>query len=347
MFKILFVYSDRLCTCTYKRSFEVVKGLWLYHRKDVDVQMIYFENLTAKTFYSFDVVIFQRLGANAGILTHEFRNHLEKWIEEHRHRCRFIYDIDDFLFTRQKSAPIWLAQLCHSALVPTDFLKKEMSRYQLTHIIRTHVDLEAIENAEVKELQSHNGRIKIGWFTTSANGIDLIHEAWKELKSLNEAIEIHLFCSSVYHEYVRTILNYPNLYLYPMVSPVEMYGYMKSMDCLINPLSPSSFLEATFSLPKEQFEKLLQSKAEIKYALAGAFRLPLIVSPNDAYKMAIQDNYNGYLASTAEEWIDKLRYLIAYPEEAKMVGKRAYNDVQTNYSLKRAAKDYLELARQV
>lgn len=344
--KVLFVYSDRYCSCTHKRCFEIVNGLWRYQKNAVEADAIEYLKLNKSHFEYYDIILFQRLGANGTLLEDSFKIQLEQWIHAHRNRCTFIYDIDDLLLNRQNQTPLWLAKLCDVVLVPNEELERQISPYQKCTIIRTHVNMELIRKTPKKNLQ--NDSFNVGWFSASANGFNLIKEV---IHSIADACEkpvlFHLFCISHWHAAIQKVIDHPSLIIYPIVSEVEMYGYMKGMDVIINPLIGHQFYESELEVPAVGLENFMLAKSEIKYALAGACGVPLIVSPLGAYRINMQHDLTGYFATSPEEWKECLVDVFTNRSKAERISHDSHQDVAKRYSLERAASDYNKLFSEI
>lgn len=97
----------------------------------------------------------------------------------------------------------------------------------------------------------------------------------------------------------------------------EFPGVYQSIDINVVPLDMSH----EFSL----------GRSELKYIEAGACGVPTLASPIPAYLNAVEDGYNGWLA-TDEEWYDKLVEIIENPEIINKIGSEAYRDVVATYS---------------
>jgi glycosyltransferase involved in cell wall biosynthesis len=74
-----------------------------------------------------------------------------------------------------------------------------------------------------------------------------------------------------------------------------------------------------------------QSKSEIKYVEAALVRIPTIASPSEAFKFAIRQADNGFLAGDLLEWQKNMESLIEQPTLRTTVGERAYQDVKLHY----------------
>jgi glycosyltransferase involved in cell wall biosynthesis len=330
-----------------KRCFEVVNGLWRYQNHAVEAAAIHIKNLDEQHFQTHQVILFQRLGANGEFLSEETKSNLENWICRYKDRCRFVYDIDDFLFNSQSGYPATLAKLCHYGLVPNDYLKEQMSKYQKCHVIRTHVDTDSILQTP-KKVHSPVSDIHIGWFSCSANGIETIKSAIDQIPlKLKSRLKFHLFCDVVFHDLVKKVIPDTCLNIYPMVSPSEMYSNMLSMQILINPLTLHCLHEERIGVKQDDFPSLMQGKSEVKYALAGACSIPLIVTPVDSYQKVIKHKVNGLFADTPQEWAEGIIYLAEQPQSAQEIGRKSFEDVIKNYSLQRASKDYADFFLQI
>ena len=82
-------------------------------------------------------------------------------------------------------------------------------------------------------------------------------------------------------------------------------------------------------LPDESWSK---GKCGLKALQYMALGIPTICSPVGVNSDIIQDGENGFLASTEEEWIAKLKLLIHSPEKRLLLGKAGRLTVEEKYS---------------
>jgi hypothetical protein len=331
--KVLFVYSDRVCSCTAKRTFEVLQALHQYKKGQIDLSAIFYLNLTEKEFQNYDIILFQRLGANGGEITSDYRKQLFNWMERFRDQTIYVYDIDDYLFDRQGSFPIEMMSRCHVALSPNEYLKGEIERFQPNcRLIRTHIDLASAESAPTINFKKKYPPdiTHIGWFSTGAQGVELIKVIYPALleKWLGRVL-IHVYVDELFLPIFQP-LQQGIILPHPTVPLKQMYGLEREMDILINPLE-------IHSLEKMKF---LYSKSEIKYLHAAAAKKPLIASPIPAYQKAISHGKTGFLATTPQEWLLTIEQLILEPETRNKVGQAAYLDVSANYTYPQVAERY-------
>ncbi len=83
-------------------------------------------------------------------------------------------------------------------------------------------------------------------------------------------------------------------------------------------------------LPDNEWTK---GKCAMKGLQYMALEIPTIMSPVGVNSEIIQDRENGFLASTAEEWVKKLSLLIEDEELRKRVGKAGRKTVEADYSV--------------
>lgn len=332
--RVLFVFSDRSCPCTLKRTFEVLCALHEYKRDEIEANAILYRRLSKKEFTYYDIILFQRLGANDGVITSHYRKKLFDWMDAYRAKTTYIYDIDDLLLETQDGFPVALMQHCHWALAPNSFLAAQLKQFQpRCHIIPTHIDLRAMEEAPTTALAPH--LTHIGWFSNGAEGIEIIQSIYPELcQRYRNKIQIHTYVAPRWIPDIEQRFSQGLIQIYPIVSLREMYSLVKGMDILINPLNDN----------KTPF---LNSKSEIKYLHAGAAKKPLVVTPIVAYRDAITHGITGFLTETAEEWLNTLSELIDRPELREEIGRNAYSHICDNYTYAHVADRYAQFFKRL
>lgn len=92
---------------------------------------------------------------------------------------------------------------------------------------------------------------------------------------------------------------------------------LSEADIAIAPLEPILFNDA---------------KSNIKYLEASILKIPSVCSARQAFRKAIQDDYNGFLVDTSEEWAEKLLLLARDAKLRQLIGQRAYQNVIEYYS---------------
>jgi glycosyltransferase involved in cell wall biosynthesis len=78
-----------------------------------------------------------------------------------------------------------------------------------------------------------------------------------------------------------------------------------------------------------------------------ALEIPTIMSPVGVNTEIIQDGKNGFLASTEEEWLERLSLLIESKELRNQIGKAGRDTVVNHYSVDAYKQKYVDLFNQI
>lgn len=78
-----------------------------------------------------------------------------------------------------------------------------------------------------------------------------------------------------------------------------------------------------------------------------ALEIPTVMSPVGVNTEIISDGINGFLASTEEEWIEKLSLLVENPDLREKFGKMGRQTVVDKYSVESQKERYLEVFNKV
>jgi len=76
-----------------------------------------------------------------------------------------------------------------------------------------------------------------------------------------------------------------------------------------------------------------RGKCGLKALQFMALNIPAVCSPVGVNSEIIEDGLNGFLASTEEEWINKLNLLIENPDLRRKLGQSGRKTVEEEYSL--------------
>lgn len=341
MIRVLFVYSDKFCSCTRKRIFEVAKFLIKYKHEEILTHVKYFPNLSSKDIEKHDIIIFQRLGANAIILNREKKNWIVQQIRKYKKQKIFIYDIDDLIFDRQKSFPKIMMRLCNYTLAPNKYLENKQREYSdNTHVIPTHIDLDLFE--KIPPVKGFPESINIGWVTSAGLGLNIFDSIYDELyEKYHKKVKFHFFSAAQPCSVIRSKYDTSFVTPYELVSIKQLYAICKSLDFAIMPIDLNEIAFCRVGkLSNREKANFLKSKSEIKYINFGASGAPIIATPIPSYREAITHGLNGFLATSKEDWIKYIELLINSPEARNKVGFAAKEDVYNNYSPQVTAERY-------
>ena len=106
----------------------------------------------------------------------------------------------------------------------------------------------------------------------------------------------------------------------------------------------SSFDIGIMPLPDDEWAK---GKCGLKGLTYMALETPTIMSPVGVNTEIIQDGITGFLASTPDEWFQKLSTLIESEELRKRIGKSARQTVVERYSVLSQRNNYLNCFKEV
>lgn len=90
-----------------------------------------------------------------------------------------------------------------------------------------------------------------------------------------------------------------------------------------------------------------KGKAGYKLLQYMAMGIPSVVSPVGFNIEIVKDEFNGFLADTNEEWVEKLSILIEDEELRKKMGRNARITIEEHYSLKKASEKLLEIFKNI
>ena len=108
----------------------------------------------------------------------------------------------------------------------------------------------------------------------------------------------------------------------PFLSREEYFATLAGIDINLAPLE----IENPFC----------EAKSELKWLEAGGVGVPTVASATGTFRGAITDGVDGYVATTADEWKDKLIGLIESPEQRRKMGEQARQTVLARYTTEKA-----------
>ncbi|GAA5818665.1 MAG: conserved hypothetical protein [Methanobrevibacter sp. CfCl-M3] len=291
----------------------------------------------------FDIIIIQR----------SFNLNIENIIKIcEKYNIKIIYETDDDLINLPKKHVDYinykhrienieiLAKNSYLITVSTPILKKRYEKY--------NKDIKIIKNHQIKILSNKNKHelikvessdfnikeIKIGYFGGDTHQQDLLILK-KPIKNLKKkGLNFQFEVLGTYKE-----------------KDLKKYDLESVINIIEHPTDDNS--RGRF-LNFEDFMKLLKKiaiswdigvcpllenefnsgKSELKYIEYTSLGIPSVLSNVEPYKSIITDEYNGFLASTSEEWEEKLEKLINNKQLREKILSNAILDVEKNYSLK-------------
>ncbi len=284
-----------------------------------------------------DMVIIQRTYPS-------FREKYQKVIEfARKHNKPIVFELDDYLFDLPEDHPdrqsgayvgdlltmLYALSDADFVTVPTKILKEKLEPFnQNIVVIPNFIDEELWQYAEGVEQAEPKDQIVIGYMGSYTHQSDLdsiMPVLVKVEEEYGEKVKFKVWGVPLPSE-LASLENFEYL---PSISSVytEFADQFKQekIDIFIAPLIDNEFNRA---------------KSHLKYLEYSAMQVPGVFSDLEPYSTVVKDGVNGFLASTQDEWYEKISKLIEDSNLRKRVGKTAFEDVIKNRSLSKNT-DYL------
>ncbi|MFN3330135.1 MAG: glycosyltransferase family 4 protein, partial [Pyrinomonadaceae bacterium] len=248
-----------------------------------------------------------------------------------------VFDFDDAIFVPYKSPangylsylkfPQKTATICSFSshvIAGNEYLASYAKRFNRNvTIIPTTIDTEKykpVEKAENKEV------LTIGWSgsLSTVQHLDTIREVFKELAK-TERFRLRVIGTGSYK-----------------IDGVDVEAMVWRADSEIADLEKIDI--GVMPLPDDEWSR---GKCGLKALQYMALGIPTICSPVGVNTKIIQDGENGFLASSKEEWVEKLKKLLHSYELRKRFGLAGRKTVEENYSAKVQAPRVFEIFKSV
>ncbi len=254
--------------------------------------------------------------------------------KEYGKHSKLIFDFDDAIWLMDVSEGNkhwkWLKNpaktsqiigLSHMVFAGNNYIADYARRFNKNvKIIPTTID--TTYHKRIKPFSSKE-KICIGW-TGSKTTIKHFRMAEDFLKKIKQK-----FGDKVYFKLIGCPA-YKNCEL-------DIYGMMWDCDAEIEELSEIDI--GIMPLPDDEWAK---GKCGFKGLQYMAMEIPTVMSAVGVNKEIISEGVNGFLASSEEEWIDKLSMLIESEELRRSIGLEGRKTVIEKYSVDSQKNKYLE-----
>jgi glycosyltransferase involved in cell wall biosynthesis len=260
-----------------------------------------------------------------------FGTFFEKWLK--RKNVKIIYDFDDAIWLRDENPnqgifnrlknPNKTATICSLAervIVGNEYLKEYASQFNDdVVVIPSTIDLKEYE----VEKKSNNS-IYIGW-TGSFSTIKHFETALPALKktktTFGEKVNFKIIGDPTYE-----------------FQPLEIKGVRWNSETEAEDLSELDI--GIMPLPDNEWTR---GKCAMKGLQYMALEIPTIMSPVGVNSDIIQDGENGFLASSTDEWVEKLSILIEDAALRKKMGKAGRKTVEKDFSVEANKEKWLNV----
>lgn len=177
-----------------------------------------------------------------------------------------------------------------------------------------------------------NQSVKIGYFSgTLSHNKDFatITNALIEILEKYQQVELLLMGPLDIEDKLNKFKN--KIKRFPRVSREKYFAAVANVDINLAPL--------------EIGNPFCEAKSELKWIEAGLVGVPTVAAGTQTFREAITDGVDGYVASTTEEWIEKIGKLITDKNLRKQMGEKAREKVLARYTTKTSDSDYVEYLR--
>lgn len=253
---------------------------------------------------------------------------------------RIVFDFDDALFARpssveptafrqdaiRKRLEATLRGASH-VVAGNDYLKA----YALRHNPRVAViptPVESIAPAQTQPRHGIPGRVSLGWTGRSENLIYLrdLAPVFLEVRALaGHPVALKVICDAPFSQEEIAVINVP----WRLESELEA---LRSIDIGLMPLYDDDWS---------------RGKCGFKLLLFMSLGIPVVASAVGINRQIIQDGVNGYLASSDQEWAEKLLMLIEDPERRRRIGESGRKTVEQRYSYQATIPELLRVFSEV
>ena len=254
-----------------------------------------------------------------------------------RRSIPLVYDFDDAIFHRYVSpsnrylsylkCPGKTATICRLAshvIVGNEYLRQYAAQFtdKIT-IVPTTIDTR-IYSPRPRE-KSPGEKLIVGW-TGSYSTIQYLSIITPMLKRLRQKYDFRF-----------RVIGVPSY----SIDGIEVEALPWKPETEVQDLQPIDI--GIMPLPEERWAK---GKCALKALQFMALEIPSVISPVGVNSEIIQDGRNGYLASSDEEWVEKLSRLIESLELRRTIGRAGRATVESGYSAAVQAPRVAEVFRQ-
>ncbi len=250
-----------------------------------------------------------------------------------RVRRPIIYDIDDLIFLRHASSANRFVKflrgrgsvhylMAHSdhIIVCTDYLKAYALRFN-PHV--TNISSTINTDVYVPRTRWPDSRsVCIGWSGshTTVAYVALLQDVFEEL-------------SQRYDVYFK-VIGHPQ----PPLHGLKLVAQDWRLETEVEDLQEIDI--GVYPLPNDEW---VLGKSGLKALQYMGLGIPTVATAIGATREIIRDGENGFLATSREEWVEKLARLIEDPALRDRIGANGRRTVEERYSVKGNATRYLEI----
>ena len=254
---------------------------------------------------------------------------------------KVLFDIDDLVFdyrdlklvydtVREKNVLYWagyfwgirrIAKRVDGFLCTNDYLGKKLKRCfrKPYKVIKNSLNKDQVQDSKRIVKDKRVGKeFLIGYFSgspTHTKDFRLIEPELMDFLRAYDNITLNVVGDMNYSAEMRKLIDSGRVRIFNKVDYLELLVLISKVDVNLSPLVVNDFTNC---------------KSELKFFESAIVETTTIASPTYAFKKAIKDGKNGFLAQPGE-WYDKLEYLYNHSKENQAIAKRAREYVLKYY----------------
>jgi glycosyltransferase involved in cell wall biosynthesis len=200
-------------------------------------------------------------------------------------------------------------------------LREKNKKVFIIHNKLSNSDLMIAENVLRAKPERKDGKIRIGYFSgTISHNKDFATITDALLRIMEKYPQTQLYLAGPLDIENRLSIFQERIFQMPFAPRQEHFANIASVDINVSPL--------------ELGNPFCEGKSELKFFEAGIVKVPTIATATKTFREAIADGIDGFVASSTDEWVEKLEKLIQDKEARLAMGERAYQKTLGQYSNK-------------
>lgn len=220
----------------------------------------------------------------------------------------------------------------------TTFLSEELRKYgKQVFIVPNKLSAKDIEIANSinnsDKIRNNSEKIRAGYFSgTASHNKDFATIVPTLLRLMEKYENVELVLAGPLDTENKLNEFSSRIKQLPFVSREKHFKNVASVDINIAPL--------------EIGNPFCEAKSELKFFEAAVVKVPTVASATQTFKEAIEDGVDGFVASSSEEWFEKLEKLITSKDLRKSMAEKAYQKTIRKYTIQNSRdEEYYEYLR--
>lgn len=282
----------------------------------------YFKYVRIHKILNSDIIYFQKTCNLMSYFSHFLAQKIKKIT---------VYDFDDAIFLLPKKYPMAKIMIKKSnvVIVGNHFLLEYAKKLNTnTYLVPTPIDAELFNPMKVRRMKRVNNRVVIGWCGSGEQHLQNLKLLIKPLEKIGSKYDDVVFrlIGAMGSRKIRELfskLRNIEIQIIDWIPPLQIPQEIVQFDIGVMPLDD------------EEWSKGKCALKALEYMSMG---VATIASPIGENKHIIEHGFNGFLASTIDEWVTNLSRLIEDANLRREFGTRGRKTVKEKYSLRVVGK---------